>query len=135
MKLVYSCSIAAAHRLVNKSRSKEWNEEIFGNCYKSVHGHNYKVVVELEGEPDLKDGMLVNFASLKKVINKYDHKNLNDLIDSPTTVERFAESLVEDIRYFCKKEKRSISLIKVSIWETDNAFVIAEKRMACLMSS
>ncbi|MFW6122407.1 MAG: 6-pyruvoyl trahydropterin synthase family protein [Petrotogales bacterium] len=46
-----------------------------GKCSK-LHGHNYKVTVELE-ILDLNDmGMVVDFGDVKSVIDDYDHKTL-----------------------------------------------------------
>jgi len=38
-----------------------------------IHGHTWKVIVSLAGEMR-KDGMIIDFRLLKKVIDKYDHK-------------------------------------------------------------
>ena len=41
----------AAHKLYNKSWSKEKNLEVFGKCsYENYHGHNYELIVKLYGE-------------------------------------------------------------------------------------
>ena len=48
-----------------------------GGLCRHVHGHNYKVVVEVEGEPDSEQGMIIDFSDLKRemedVFKKYDH--------------------------------------------------------------
>lgn len=65
-----------------------------GGC-KNLHGHSYKLEVELEGEPDEK-GMLLDFSEIKKIIkpliDNFDHATLiaaNDqtLIKSMTLLE------------------------------------------------
>lgn len=59
-----------------------------------LHGHTYKVEVVIEGEN--KDGMVIDFADMKKavqkVLNDYDHKSLNDFLDYPS-VENICEML------------------------------------------
>jgi 6-pyruvoyltetrahydropterin/6-carboxytetrahydropterin synthase len=51
-----------------------------------LHGHTYKVEVVLEGE--IKDGMLIDFSDMKRavndILNRYDHKSLNDFLEYPT---------------------------------------------------
>jgi len=60
----------------------------------TLHGHTYKVEVVIEGET--KDGMILDFADMKKSVNKvlkdYDHTSLNDVLDYPT-VENICEML------------------------------------------
>jgi 6-pyruvoyltetrahydropterin/6-carboxytetrahydropterin synthase len=73
----------AAHKLYNESWSKEKNEEIFGACAnENWHGHNFDMTVTIKGEVDPDTGFVMNFKTLKKIINeevldKVDHKNLN----------------------------------------------------------
>jgi 6-pyruvoyltetrahydropterin/6-carboxytetrahydropterin synthase len=49
--------------------------EHFDKC-KNIHGHSYKMIVELEGEI-LESGMVMDYYDLKKIINpiveKLDH--------------------------------------------------------------
>ncbi len=60
----------------------------------SLHGHTYKIEVVIEGEN--KEGMVVDFAQLKKSIkdalSHYDHKTLNDFLEYPS-VENICEAL------------------------------------------
>ena len=77
----------AAHKLYNKSWSKEKNLEVFGKCsYENYHGHNYELIVKFEGEIDQDTGMVMDLSDLKKIIVRevedvLDHKNLNLDID------------------------------------------------------
>lgn len=43
-----------------------------GKC-NNLHGHTYKVVIELTGEVSADTGMLVDFNAIKRVVDKYDH--------------------------------------------------------------
>jgi 6-pyruvoyltetrahydropterin/6-carboxytetrahydropterin synthase len=57
------------------------------------HGHTAKVLVEIEGEvkggPTYQDNMLIDFADMKRickvVLDKIDHRNLNELFEMPTS--------------------------------------------------
>jgi len=59
-----------------------------GKC-ENLHGHTYMLTVTITGR--LKEnGMVLDFAILKKVVNetvlnKLDHKFLNDIFENPTT--------------------------------------------------
>lgn len=57
-----------------------------GKC-KNLHGHGWVLEVEVDG-PVCEDGMVVDFVTLKTVVNhniidKLDHKCLNDLSKEP----------------------------------------------------
>jgi 6-pyruvoyltetrahydropterin/6-carboxytetrahydropterin synthase len=73
-----------------------------------LHGHNYKVVVELQAPATDENGFVVDFGDLKDLKNyldaEFDHRNLNDhpyfkgawarddgeFVDLPTTAENLA---------------------------------------------
>jgi len=93
-----------------------------GNC-SQLHGHNYKVEVNVKADKANKIGMCIDFRKLKKVsknvINCLDHKNLNDISffkkNNPT-----AESIAKFIYEKTKKElKGKLYLYSVKVWETD----------------
>lgn len=52
----------------------------------TLHGHTYKVEVEIEG--DSRSGMIMDFSDLRSILreamSEYDHKPLNDYIDYPS---------------------------------------------------
>ena len=77
----------AAHKLYNPAWSFEKNEEIFGKCANANwHGHNYELYVTLKGEPDNGTGFLMDAKRLsllikEHVLDKLDHKNLNEDVE------------------------------------------------------
>ena len=62
---------AAAHRLAGSG----------GKC-ESLHGHNFRVTLEVTGDQLDETGMLMDFGDLKKILRtvlaELDHSNLND---------------------------------------------------------
>lgn len=61
--------------------------EYDGKC-KNMHGHGWRLEVELEGNVEA-DGMVLDFSELKRVVNHLvidhlDHRLLNDVIVNPT---------------------------------------------------
>ena len=77
---------AAAHRYIKPEWDEAKNRAVFGLCYNPpAHGHNYMIEVTVLGEVDPKTGMVVNLFDLKlallKVLEEFDHKNLN--LDMP----------------------------------------------------
>jgi 6-pyruvoyltetrahydropterin/6-carboxytetrahydropterin synthase len=77
----------AAHRLYNPSRSRSWNEGVYGPCANpNGHGHNYVLEVTVRGRPDPQTGYVLDLGELKKILEKAvvgpcDHKNLNKDVD------------------------------------------------------
>ena len=88
-----------------------------GHKCRNLHGHNYKLTVTLKGKiPD--NGMLVDYAEIsvvvKPIIDKCDHKNLNDIIPFHTTSENIAF-------WFAHQIKRDLpELHSVSVSETSS---------------
>lgn len=73
----------SAHRLHNPNWSIERNKDVFGKCNNpNFHGHNYELEVRVKGEVDpesgyVMDSKLLNALLEKKIIERFDHKNLN----------------------------------------------------------
>lgn len=59
-----------------------------GACAR-LHGHSYRLTVEVEGPVDAESGMVLDFDELDRLINSHllaqvDHRHLNDLLENPT---------------------------------------------------
>ena len=108
-ELMVEDSFSAAHQLIGYE----------GKC-ENLHGHTFKVQVFVSGAKLDKIGMLIDFkmikAELKKVIDEFDHTNLNDL---PLFAEQnpTAENLAREI---CDRLK-SLKPSKIVVWESDKA--------------
>ena len=61
-----------------------------GAC-RNVHGHSYRMVVEVEGEIDPGTGMVMDFADIKMafkpILDRLDHYYLNEIpgLENPTS--------------------------------------------------
>jgi len=77
----------SAHRLHNPAKSLAWNQKQYGLCTNPHwHGHNYVLEVTVRGQPDPETGYIVDLGGLKEillraVVDKCDHRNLNDEVD------------------------------------------------------
>ena len=104
-------SFDAAHQLVGYD----------GPC-ENLHGHGWKVQVFISGNKLNELGMLIDFkevkASLKQILSKLDHGNLNDLPDfkksNPTSENVSGYIFNELIKIMDKK----LSLNKVTVFES-----------------
>ena len=90
----------SAHRLYNPSKSLAWNRKQYGLCTNPHwHGHNYVLEVTVRGEPDPVTGYIVDLGELKRilhraVVDKCDHRNLNDEVGFLRGVIPSTENLV-----------------------------------------
>jgi 6-pyruvoyltetrahydropterin/6-carboxytetrahydropterin synthase len=119
----------AAHRLNNPNWSDEKNQKVFGKCNNpNYHGHNYDLSVKVTGEVDPETGYVMDVKVLsdiikEKVLNKFDHKNLNLDTQEFKTINPTAENIVVVI-YNLLKESIDKSLeLKVRLYETERNYV------------
>jgi 6-pyruvoyltetrahydropterin/6-carboxytetrahydropterin synthase len=111
MRIEAEFHFAAAHRLPFYD----------GPCFR-MHGHNYRLFVALEGEPDARSGMLMDFVELQRqvqrsILDRIDHQTLNDFMENPT-----AELLV---RWIWTELRQSLpGLAELRLFETDEFAVI-----------
>ena len=80
-------TFSAAHRLARKDWSNEKNSEVFGKCANpNWHGHNYILWVTVKGEVNQETGFVTNLSDVSNIVKQYvldkvDHKNLNEDVD------------------------------------------------------
>ncbi|OGP18865.1 MAG: 6-carboxytetrahydropterin synthase QueD [Deltaproteobacteria bacterium GWA2_55_10] len=96
-----------------------------GAC-ENLHGHNWKIEVEISAEALDKVGMALDFKSLREkaraVIDRLDHKYLNEV--PPFDVENAtAENIARHIYGELKKTVNdgNIRVSRVRVWESENA--------------
>ena len=90
-----------------------------GRC-RDLHGHGYRLEVTVGG-PDGDDGMVVDFDDLgarvhAEVVDRYDHKYLNDFLENPT-----AELIAADI--WKTLEASGVGVVRIRLWETEDCVV------------
>ncbi|MEJ2544555.1 MAG: 6-carboxytetrahydropterin synthase QueD [Calditrichaceae bacterium] len=97
-----------------------------GDCAR-LHGHNWKVLVEVSSIKLDETGMAMDFKDLNdiawKVIGKFDHQVINE-VEPFNKINPTAENMA---RYFYRDIKHSlpinIKMEKIGLWETDNYLV------------
>ncbi|MDT8437054.1 MAG: 6-carboxytetrahydropterin synthase [Gemmatimonadota bacterium] len=83
--LTRAVEFPAGHRYIRTDWSDKVNLARFGRCYRApAHGHNYRIEVTVEGEPNPETGMAMDLAELDRllhdqVVEPMDHAFLNDL--------------------------------------------------------
>lgn len=119
----------AAHRLHNPDWDDDTNMKVFGKCnLPHFHGHNYELIVKLTGLPDPKTGYVMDLKLLSdlirsKVIDRFDHKNLNlDTIEF-RDINPTAENIAIVIYDLLRPSLDSSLDLKITLYETPRNFV------------
>jgi 6-pyruvoyltetrahydropterin/6-carboxytetrahydropterin synthase len=119
----------AAHRLYNPSWDNAKNDAVFGKCNNpNYHGHNYDLVVKLVGIPDPETGYVMDLKVLsdlieEKVLNRFDHKNLNEDCEEFRTVNPTAENIAVVIHGLLRPWIPANLYLQVRLYETERNFV------------
>lgn len=119
----------AAHRLYNPAWSDEKNDSVFGKCNNpNFHGHNYRLIVRVTGEPDPETGYVIDLKTLSDLIKEhvlrhFDHKNLN--LDTPwfRNLNPTAENIAIVIWNILRKQLDNRLDLTVRLYETERNFV------------
>ena len=100
-----------------------------GKCSR-MHGHSYKLTVLVDGPIEKESGMVIDFSVIKdvvkeEVINKYDHRHMNDYFENPTAenmVQNFFNAINKKLK---NKTKGRVKLSSLKLYETSNSFAEA----------
>jgi 6-pyruvoyltetrahydropterin/6-carboxytetrahydropterin synthase len=119
----------AAHRLNNPAWDEATNKQVFGKCNNPhFHGHNYELVIKLTGVPDPETGYVMDLKLLSDIIEehvleRFDHKNLNDDTVEFKNLNPTAENIAIVI-YNILRDKIDVKMdLQVRLYETERNFV------------
>lgn len=119
----------AAHRLHNPAWDEATNDRVFGKCNNpNYHGHNYELIVKLTGVPDLATGYVYDLKLLsdlvkENIIDRFDHKNLNEDTAEFKNLNPTAENIVIVIYRILREKIDSKFELKLRLYETPRNFV------------
>ena len=119
----------AAHRLHVPEWTDAMNAKVFGKCNNpNYHGHNYRLIVKVTGEPDERTGYVMDMKILSDIIKqevllRFDHKNLNldtqEFKDTNPTAENIAIAIYNLLRLHIA----SVMELKITLYETERNYV------------
>ncbi len=119
----------AAHRLHNNMLTDEQNKKIYGKCNNpNYHGHNYELFVKVTGYINPTTGYVIDTKYLSeliddKIIEKFDHKNLNLDVDEFKGKNPTTENIAVTIYDILRKEIDNQYEIKIKLYETERNYV------------
>jgi 6-pyruvoyltetrahydropterin/6-carboxytetrahydropterin synthase len=119
----------AAHRLNNQAWSAEKNAEVFGKCnLPNYHGHNYELIVKVIGEVDPETGYVMDMKVLsdliaENVLERFDHKNLNEDVPEFKTLNPSAENISIVIFKILRPLIDQTLSLQIRLYETPRNFV------------
>ena len=123
MTLTRTYEFAASHRLDSPFLDEQSNLDLFGKCNNPAgHGHNFVLEVTIQGEPQERTGMIADLAEIDEIVNRevvdrYDHKNMNEDIPEFAGKVTTSEIVVQEI--FRRLDgKLPAKLARVRLWET-----------------
>ncbi|WP_336516870.1 6-carboxytetrahydropterin synthase [Pollutibacter soli] len=119
----------AAHRLNNDHWTPEKNQAVFGKCnLPHYHGHNYELIVQVNGYPDPETGFVLDLKVLSdivkaKVLDRFDHKNLNLDTEEFKNLNPTAENIAIVIYNLLRPEVAAEKELFITLYETPRNFV------------
>ena len=119
----------AAHRLNNPAWDEATNQRVFGKCNNpNYHGHNYELIVKVSSVPDLTTGYVYDLKLLSDlikeyVLEKFDHKNLNEDTVEFKNLNPSAENIAIVIYNILRDKIDNKFDLQIRLYETPRNFV------------
>jgi 6-pyruvoyltetrahydropterin/6-carboxytetrahydropterin synthase len=126
-RIYKSVHFDASHRLMH----------YHGKCA-HLHGHRWRVEVWMEGEVDNATGILVDYNTIKSIIERFDHQTIlnrddpmvpcigqfQPVITTPgdPTSELLAGMLADMLDAECRNSGISARVVRIRVWESDTCF-------------
>jgi 6-pyruvoyltetrahydropterin/6-carboxytetrahydropterin synthase len=130
MWITRQVEFSASHVCFNPEWSAEENRGVYGSdANPHGHGHNYRLEVTLEGDPDPVTGMIVDLKAVKEILNRevvepMDHRHLNREVPPFDRVVPTTENLAVEI--WRRLEPCFVfpaRLQSIRLYESDDLFV------------
>lgn len=119
----------AAHRLFNSAWDDARNADVFGKCsLPHYHGHNYELEIKVIGEVDEQTGFVMDMKKLSelandKVLQRFDHKNLNLDTEEFRSLNPTAENIAIVIYNLLRPHIDEKLELYIRLYETPRNFV------------
>lgn len=99
----------------DKFQAAHYLEGYQGKCEK-IHGHTFKVEVEILVDELDRAGIGIDFTKIKDTLSEIlpDHSMLNDIYSFNPSAENLS-------RQFYQELKKSFPVVRVTVWESEDA--------------
>lgn len=105
-------------KIIEISASHQLNLDYESKC-QALHGHNWIISVFCQTKELNNNGMVIDFSIIKNlIIEKMDHKNLNEVFDFNPTAENIAKYICDNI-HDCYKVRVQESIGNIAEYEKD----------------
>ncbi|SDJ81662.1 6-pyruvoyltetrahydropterin/6-carboxytetrahydropterin synthase [Methanoculleus thermophilus] len=117
----------ATHRLIHYQ----------GKCFR-LHGHQWRVEVWIEGTPDERTGIVLDYNTIKEVVGRFDHQViLNEADPMAECIEKFhpvittsgdptsellAGLIAEMIDAMAAQQGSDARVAKIRVWESASSY-------------
>ncbi len=120
VQLTEQFEFSAAHRLHCVGLSEQENKAIFGKCNNPKgHGHNYVVEVTVDCHSESPEMNRVEFQrKVKEVIDRFDHKHLNEDTPEFSTLNPTVENITRVIWEVLVQQLKPVRLSAIRVYET-----------------
>lgn len=133
VRLTRAVEFSTSLRYRRPDLSEADNRRLFGPASRQ-HGHNFRLEVTVEGEPDPRTGMVMDLTELKavleaEVMDRFDHRDLN--ADTPFFEKRVAtpENLALVIHQLLREALPPGSLSRIRLQADEDSWVeVVEER-------
>ncbi|NLX49922.1 MAG: 6-carboxytetrahydropterin synthase [Methanospirillum sp.] len=122
----------ASHRLLHYE----------GRCH-NLHGHRWKVEVWIEGTPDPTSCIVLDYARIKEIVQRFDHQIVLNAADpmvaaieafhpvvttpGEPTSECLARLIADDLDAECRRAGTAARVTRIRVWESPNACAELER--------
>ena len=102
--------------------SHQLNLDYDSKC-KNIHGHNWIVTVYIKSLALDKNGMVIDFTHVKRVIHDVlDHHHINDVVNMNPTAENMAKWICDEVTKVCEVGE----CYKVEVQESEGNIAVYE---------
>ncbi|AEE14606.1 6-pyruvoyl tetrahydropterin synthase and hypothetical protein [Thermodesulfobium narugense DSM 14796] len=100
--------------------------------FEPLHGHTFKVSVEISGNSLDEFGMLIDFRIIKKklkeILDTFDHKLLNDVVPFSPTSENLSKYIFDEFEKFLENY-RGLNVNSITVWESQTTCAKYQKEV------
>lgn len=96
-----------------------------GKC-QNLHGHNFKVIVDVEATALISEGssmgMVMDFGDIKEIIDTFDHTHLNTTLSGCKQPTAEFLSYILASRIYNRTGNDAVTKVTVRVYETDTQY-------------